>query len=79
MKPSGNLTLAIVILLISYGFLVNLFASNMLHGLGYGVSDTGIDPSVRLAKPITLENSDTVQNLGQDIRTHLFTCETCNF
>ena len=35
----------------------------MLHGLGFGVSDTGMDPSVRLVETLTLGHGDTVQNL----------------
>jgi len=51
----------------------------MLHGLGYGVFDTCIDPSVRLVKALTLGRGDTVQNLDTDMRSHNFTYGSCNF
>ena len=51
----------------------------MLHGLGYGLSDTGTDPSVQLVKDLILRHGDNVQNLGRDISTHNFTYGSCNF
>jgi len=52
---------------------------SMLHGLGYGISDMGTDPNVRLVKAVTLGQADTVQNLDIDVRTHNFTYGSCNF
>lgn len=37
----------------------------MLQGLGYGVSDTSMDPSVQLVKALTLGHGDTIQNFGR--------------
>ena len=51
----------------------------MLHRLGYGVWDTGTDPSIRLVDALTLENRDAVQNLNTDMRTHNLTYRSCNF
>jgi len=49
----------------------------MLHGLGYGVSDIGADPSVRLVETITLGDRDAVQSLDTNVGTHLSTFGTC--
>ena len=51
----------------NYGTTLESFTSYaligaMLHGLEYGVSDTGMDPNVRFVKAVTLGHGDTVQN-----------------
>ena len=51
----------------------------ILHGLGYGVLDMDMDPSVRLVEVIILGHGDIAQNLDTNMRTHFFTCRTCNF
>lgn len=58
---------------------VNIKLQSMLRGLGYGVLDTGMDPSVRLVKALTLGYGDTVQNLDTDMETHNFTYGNSTF
>jgi len=43
------------------------------------LSDMGTNPSVQFVEATTLGKEDVVQNLDIAMRTHLFTCETCNF
>jgi len=47
--------------------------------MGHGVSDTGMDLSVRLVEAIALGHRDAVQNSDVDIRTCHFTCGSCDF
>lgn len=55
------------------------YISAMLHGLEYGMSDTGTVPNVQLVKALTLGDRDIGQNLDMDMRTHDFTYGSCNF
>ena len=52
---------------------------DMLHGLGYEMSDMGMDPSIRPVDAKALGHGNTVQNLDTYMRTHHFICGSCNF